>query len=173
MTGAGVRGIENSGERYAFVQANRACFSSGALQWEVSIALGRRRRRFAVAKAGERRDAGRKTNGIRRIPVYTYSMPDQESVLVNARVTVSGILEELPREPNLPPSPPATPVGERRLYLDRWVAVPVYRFDALAPEQHVAGPAVIESAMTAVLLRPGDMASVTAQGWLDIAIRSD
>ena len=41
--------------------------------------------------------------------LYTYAMPDQESVLVNARVTVSGILEELPREPSLPPSPPAAP----------------------------------------------------------------
>src|SRR3954454_491349 len=105
--------------------------------------------------------------------LYTYSMPDQEAVLVNARVAVSGILEELPREPSLPPSPPAAPTGERRLYLDRWVAAPVYRFDALAPEQHIAGPAVIESAMTTVLLRPGDMASVTTQGWLDIAIRPD
>ncbi len=43
--------------------------------------------------------------------LYTYAMPDQESVLVNARVTVSGILEELPREPNLPPAPPAPPRG--------------------------------------------------------------
>ena len=50
--------------------------------------------------------------------LYTYAMPDQESVLVNARVTVSGILEELPREPSLPPAPPAAPRGERRLYLD-------------------------------------------------------
>ena len=68
MTGAGVRGIGKSGEGYAFMQANRMRFSSGALQWEVSIALCPRRRRFAVAKAGGRRDAGRKTAGIRRIP---------------------------------------------------------------------------------------------------------
>ena len=105
--------------------------------------------------------------------LYTYSMPDQESVLVNARVTVSGILEELPREPSLPSVPPAAPRAERRLYLDEWMAAPVYRFDTLAPAQRIAGPAVIESAMTTVLLRPGDTASVTAQGWLDIAIRSD
>ncbi len=104
--------------------------------------------------------------------LYTYAMPDQESVLVNARVTVSGILEELPREPSLPPAPPAAPQAERRVYLDRWVAAPVYRFDTLAPEQRIAGPAVIESAMTTVLLRPGDAASVTPQGWLDIAIGS-
>jgi len=50
------------------MQANRTRFSSGALQWEVSIALYRRRGRFAFANAGERRDAGRKTDGIRRIP---------------------------------------------------------------------------------------------------------
>jgi N-methylhydantoinase A len=105
--------------------------------------------------------------------LYTYSMPDQEGVLVNARVTVSGVLEELPREPDLPSSPPAPPQAERRIYLDGWVAAPLYRFDALAPAQHVAGPAVIESAMTTVLLRPGDAVSVTAQGWLDIAVPSD
>jgi N-methylhydantoinase A len=102
--------------------------------------------------------------------LYTYSMPDQESVLVNARVTVSGILEEVPREPNLPAGPPAAPQGERRLYLNDWVMAPVYRFDALSPGQQIAGPAVVESAMTTVLLRPADSAAVTPQGWLDIAV---
>ena len=102
--------------------------------------------------------------------LYTYAMPDQESVLVNARVTVSGILEELPQEPDLPAAPPAPPSGERRIYLDDWVAAPVYRFDALAPAQIIAGPAIIEAATTTVLLRPGDRATVTAQGWLDIAV---
>ena len=102
--------------------------------------------------------------------LYTYAMPDQESVLVNARVTVSGILEEVPREPSLPPGPPAAPQGERRLYLDDWVMAPVYRFDTLSPGQQIAGPAVLESAMTTVLLRPSDRATVTPQGWLDIAV---
>ena len=37
--------------------------------------------------------------------LYTYAMPDQESVLVNARVAVSGILEELPQEPASAGSP--------------------------------------------------------------------
>ena len=69
MTGTGVKGIGKSGERCAFMQANRTRFSSGALQWQVSIALCPRRRRFAVAKVGEGHDAGRKTAGIRRIPV--------------------------------------------------------------------------------------------------------
>jgi N-methylhydantoinase A len=102
--------------------------------------------------------------------LYTYAMPDQESVLVNARVTVSGILEELPQEPDLPAAPAAMPRAERRIYLDDWVLAPVYRFDALAPAQQIAGPAIIESAMTTVLLRPGDRARATPQGWLDIAV---
>jgi N-methylhydantoinase A len=102
--------------------------------------------------------------------LYTYAMPDQESVLVNARVTVSGILEELPREPDLPAAPPVPPQSLRRIYLDDPVEAAVYRFDALAPAQRIAGPAIIESAMTTVLLRPGDRASVTPQGWLDIAV---
>jgi N-methylhydantoinase A len=102
--------------------------------------------------------------------LYTYSLPDQDTVLVNARVTVSGILEELPQEPSLPAAPPAAPRGERRIYLDDWVVAPVYAFDALAPAQTIAGPAIVESAMTTVLLRSGDVATVTPQGWLDIQI---
>jgi N-methylhydantoinase A len=106
----------------------------------------------------------------RHAALYTYSMPDQESVLVNARVTVSGMLGELPQEPDLPAAPPAPPSGERRIYLDDWVTAPVYRFGALGPGQLIAGPAIIEAATTTVLLRPGDHATGTAQGWLDIAV---
>jgi N-methylhydantoinase A len=103
--------------------------------------------------------------------LYTYSMPEQESVLVNARVTVAGILDELPREPNLPPAPPAAPSATRAIYLDgKFAEAPVFDFDALAPDQRVTGPAVIESAMTTVLLRRGDTANVTALGWLEITV---
>jgi N-methylhydantoinase A len=60
--------------------------------------------------------------------------------------------------------------SERRIYLDDWVTTPVYDFNALAPAQTISGPAIIESAMTTVLLRPGERATVTALGWLDIVI---
>jgi N-methylhydantoinase A len=103
--------------------------------------------------------------------LYTYAMPDQESVLVNARVTVAGILEEFPQEPRLPDAAPAPPVASRPIFLDGGsVVASVYAFDALAPAQTVAGPAIVESAMTTVLLRTGDRATVTEHGWLDIAI---
>ena len=102
--------------------------------------------------------------------LYSYAMPEQECVLVNARVTLSGILEELPREPELPAAAAAPPQGRRRIYLNDWVEAPVYRLDTLAPAQSITGPAIVEAATTTVLLRAADTAKVTPQGWLDIAV---
>ncbi len=101
---------------------------------------------------------------------YTYSLRDQETVLVNARTAVIGVLSALPHEPVLGNAGPAAPRGERRIWLDGWVAAPVWDFDTLAPAQIIAGPAIVESAMTTVLIRPGDRAAVTPLGWLDIAV---
>src|SRR5260370_40375633 len=97
-------------------------------------------------------------------------MPDQRSVGGNARYAVRGRHEELRREPEVRRGAPVPPAGERRIYLDEWVMAPVYRFDALAPAQIVAGPAIIEAATTTVLIRPGDEATVTPHGWLDIMV---
>jgi len=102
--------------------------------------------------------------------LYTYSLPDQETVLVNARVAVAGMLASLPQEPALPRAPTTAPRSERRIYLDDWASAAVYDFDTLAPAQIIAGPAIVESAMTTVLLRPGERATVTPLGWLDIGI---
>ncbi len=102
--------------------------------------------------------------------LYTYSLPDQETVLVNARVAVAGILSALPQERALPEAQPTAPRSERQIWLDGWRSAPVYDFAALAPGQAIAGPAIIEAAMTTVLLRPGDNAAVTPRGWLDIAV---
>jgi N-methylhydantoinase A len=43
--------------------------------------------------------------------LYTYSLPDQETVLVNARVAVAGLLSALPQEPDLPEASPAAPAA--------------------------------------------------------------
>jgi len=107
---------------------------------------------------------------LRHEQLYTYSLRDQEAVLVNARVAVVGELPQLPQEPALSLRPPATHSAERKIYLGAWRTVPIYQFDALAPGQPIEGPAVIESATTSVLLRPGDRARTTALGWLDIDI---
>ena len=80
-------------------------------------------------------------------------------------------LDELPREPNLPAAVPAPPIATRSIYLDgAWLPAPAYDFAALPPGQEIAGPAIVESTMTTVLLRPGDRAISTAQSWLNIDI---
>ncbi len=102
--------------------------------------------------------------------LYTYAMRDQEIVLVNARVAVSGVLSALPQEPLLPAAAIAPPRGERQIWLGNWVAAPVWDFEALAAAQSITGLAIIELPMTTVLLRSGDRAAVTQLGWLDIAV---
>ena len=107
---------------------------------------------------------------LRHEELYTYCLPDQEVVLVNARVAVVGELPELPQEPSLPVRPSAAPQGHRRIYLGQWRDVPLYAHDRLAPGQTISGPAVIESPTTTILLRPADTARTTTHGWLDIAV---
>jgi N-methylhydantoinase A len=85
-------------------------------------------------------------------------------------VAVAGILAALPLEPALLEASPAAPRDERRIYLDDWVSAAVYDFDALAASQKIVGPAIIESAMTTVLLRPNERATVTPLAWLDITL---
>jgi N-methylhydantoinase A len=102
--------------------------------------------------------------------LYTYSLRDQEAVLVNARVAVIGELPALPQEPALLARQPARPTGERQIHFGGWRSVPIYAFDALASDQAIEGPAVIESATTSVLLRSGDRSRTTSFGWLDIQV---
>ncbi len=102
--------------------------------------------------------------------LYTYALREQGAVLVNARAAVIGVLPGVPQEPTLPHRDAAPPRGERRIWLRNWISVPVFAFDALAPGQAITGPAIVESAMTTVLLRPSNSATVTPHGWLDIAV---
>jgi N-methylhydantoinase A len=100
--------------------------------------------------------------------LYTYALRDQDVVLVNARVAVIG---------RLPPAGTAASGGagaavkaRRRVHLGGWTEVPVYDFAALAPDQALTGPAIVESDTTTVLLRPGDTAAFDARGWLDVLV---
>jgi N-methylhydantoinase A len=102
--------------------------------------------------------------------LYTYSLRDQDVVLVNAGVSVIGLLPSAPtatRDDALPPSEPKT---RRRIYLGEWIDVPVFDFNALAADQLVTGPAIVESDTTTVLLRGRETARFDPRGWLDIAL---
>jgi N-methylhydantoinase A len=104
--------------------------------------------------------------------LFTYAMPDQEVVLVNARVAVIGVLPETPAEAPVAAGPPAPPKGRRRIHLDGWQHVEIFDLDALPAGQAIHGPAIIESETTTVLLRPGDGATVSQRRWLDIAVEA-
>ena len=101
--------------------------------------------------------------------LYTYSAPDQDVVLVNARVAVVGELPVAPAEPESAPARGAPPApGVRRVYLGGWLEVPVYRWEALGAGFKTPGPAIFEAPTTTVLARAGDRVRVTPHGWLDI-----
>jgi N-methylhydantoinase A len=95
---------------------------------------------------------------------------DQEAVLVNARLSVIGRLPQVDLTMSDNSMVAAEPKGRRNIYLGRWIDVPVFDFLALGVDQRIAGPAVVESDTTTVLLRMGDAARFDARGWLDIAI---
>ena len=105
--------------------------------------------------------------------LFTYALPEEEVVLVNAKVAVVG---RLPEAAALSPAAGLTataPRAHRHIRLEGGAAVeavPVFRFEALAPDQALSGPAIVESATTTVLLLPGDTARMDARGWLAIAL---
>jgi N-methylhydantoinase A len=102
--------------------------------------------------------------------LYTYSLPDQDVVLVNARASVVGRLPPAPVVSGNVAAASAAEKSRRRVHLGSWTEVPVYDFAAIAAGQTLAGPAIVDSDTTTVLLRPGDTAQFDARGWLDITI---
>ncbi len=101
--------------------------------------------------------------------LFTYALPDQDVVLSNARLAVTG------RLPPLAAPAAGRPAGRaqqeaRRVWLEGWRDALVWDFAALAPGQVLQGPAVVQSATTTVLLRPGDRACHDARGWLELQV---
>jgi len=102
--------------------------------------------------------------------LYTYALPDQDVVLVNARASVTGRLPQAAIGGAKAGREAAAPKGRRRAWLDGWVDVPVFLFEALGSGQTIAGPAVVESETTTVLLRPDEIAVFQADGWLSVEL---
>jgi len=102
--------------------------------------------------------------------LYTYSAPGQDVVLVNARLAVIGRLPALPSEETRPSAGAMVVPRSRRVYLERWMDVPVYDLTTLLPGHEVKGAAIFESPTTTILIRSGERALVTPQGWLDIRL---
>jgi N-methylhydantoinase A len=102
--------------------------------------------------------------------LYTYSAPGQDVVLVNARLAVIGRLPALPSEETRPSAGAMAAPRSRRVYLERWMEVPVYDLATLLPGHEVKGAAIFESPTTTILIRSGERALVTREGWLDIRL---
>ncbi|MGG5808854.1 hydantoinase/oxoprolinase family protein [Falsiroseomonas sp. CW058] len=102
--------------------------------------------------------------------LFTYALRGEEVVLVTARVAAVGRLPSRPPQP-VPARAEAAPAGTRRALVGgKMQDLPVYAFAALAPDQHIDGPAIVESSSTTVLLLPGDRARLDPRGWLEIEV---
>lgn len=107
---------------------------------------------------------------VRHEALYTYALPDQDVVLVNARASVIGQLPPPAQVAASHAGSVTTPKSLRRIHLGDWIQVPVYDFGALATGQILRGPAIVESDTTTVLLRAADTATFDARGWLDLMV---
>jgi N-methylhydantoinase A len=106
--------------------------------------------------------------------LFTYALRQEEVVLVNARLAVIGRLPPMPAPAGKGAGTKAAPRGTRRIVLEAGPAeVPVYDFAALGADQTVAGPAIVESDTTTVLLLPGDTARMDGRGWLEITLPAE
>ncbi len=102
--------------------------------------------------------------------LYSYNQQDQEVRLVTLRVAAVG---KLPRITQLDRTGDATmvsPTAARRVYLGEWRDAPTYAADSLAAGTEIAGPSIIESDFTTILVWPGDTAIVDAMGGVELHV---
>lgn len=102
--------------------------------------------------------------------IFEISDPTSEVEFVTWRAKVSCSLKEL--------SSGRLPLNERlsggktnrSIYFREtgWCDVPIHRFEAMVPEQTVAGPAIIESSFTTIVVDPSAVACRTAKGGLKV-----
>jgi N-methylhydantoinase A len=104
--------------------------------------------------------------------LYTYALPDQEVVLVNARVAAVGAVATTLGQPDARRQQgEPQPLRRRRAYVEGWRDIPVFAMQDLAPGAAVTGPALVEAETTTVLLGRGDRVAINDLGWLDITLR--
>ena len=120
--------------------------------------------------AGDLMDQVARAFHARHEELFTYALPESDVVLVNAKLAAVGHLGTAPSEPEIAAGDPAPATSTRRIHLDGALEAPIFALDRLAAGQQIPGPAIVESPTTTVLLRPGDTATVTPLGWLDIQV---
>ena len=102
--------------------------------------------------------------------LYSYNQQDQEVRLVTLRVAAIGKLPRIAQLDRAGEDGIATPVGSRRVYLGEWREAPTYAADSLPAGTEIAGPAILESEFTTILVWPGDTATVDAMGGVGLRV---
>ncbi|MBR0784781.1 hydantoinase/oxoprolinase family protein [Bradyrhizobium iriomotense] len=103
--------------------------------------------------------------------LYTYSLRDEEVVLVNGRAAAVGIVARAEDRIEPVTSAPAAAHKRRKAFFNNaWTEVDVYAAEKLNPGNVIHGPAIIEAETTTVIVNVGDRATVNARRWLDIKV---
>src|SRR3546814_10910176 len=85
---------------------------SSDLGFEIGVELG-----DLDLKAPEALARLKRSFEARHEELYAYHLPEQQPVLVNARVATVGVLPELPSEPAVAAQRPSSVKGRRKIYL--------------------------------------------------------
>ena len=103
--------------------------------------------------------------------LYSYNQQDQEVRLVTLRVAAVG---KLPRIAQIDRNSSAIAygpsAGHRRVFMGEWLDARTYAADSLPAETKIAGPAVLESDFTTILVWPGDVAEVDSMGGVELRV---
>ena len=102
--------------------------------------------------------------------LYSYSQQDQEVRLVTLRVAAVGKLPRIAQLDRPSDETAAGPVGSRRVYIGEWQDAPTFAADGLPAGAEIAGPAILESEFTTILVWPGDVATVDAMGGVELVV---
>ena len=102
--------------------------------------------------------------------LYSYNQQDQEVRLVTLRSVAVGKLPRIAQLDQMEAGDQAAPVGSRRVYLEDWCEAQIYAADQLPAGTEIAGPAILESEFTTILMWPGDRATVDAMGGVELQV---
>ena len=102
--------------------------------------------------------------------LYSYNQQDQEVRLVTLRAAAIGKLPRIAQLDRTRGNNAASPVGSRRVYLGEWQDAPTYAADSLPAGMEIAGPAILESEFTTILVCPGDHATVDSMGGVELRV---
>ena len=102
--------------------------------------------------------------------LYSYNQQDQEVRLVTLRVAAVGKLPRIAQLERAGGEHTASPAGSRRVYLGEWLEAPTYAADSLLARAEIAGPAILESEFTTILVWPGDHATVDSMGGVEMRV---